>query len=281
MSADAEAPQTPLEAASPYELRVDLGKDVPETTVRHALATGEMGFVHSFTTGSAVDGPGIRVVAWTAGCMWRCVYCHNPDTWSMRNGIPVSIATATEALAKYRHGLKVMKGGLTISGGEPLMQHKFVTRLFAAVKAMGVHTALDTNGYYGDLLSDDDLASVDLVLLDLKAWDPAQHVKYVGMEIGPTLAFARRLAALHVPIWVRHVVVPGWTDDEATPRGIAGFAASLGNVERVDVLPFHQMGRYKWSNLHLTYRLENVEPPSEEVVQRSIDAFRAVGLRAY
>ena len=281
MSTDAEVPQTPLEAASPFELRVGLGKDVPETTVRQALASGEMGFVHSFTTGSAVDGPGVRVVAWMAGCMWRCVYCHNPDTWSMRNGIPVSIATATEELAKYRNGLKVMKGGLTISGGEPLMQHKFVTRLFAAAKGMGVHTALDTIGYYGDLLSDDDLASIDLVLLDLKTWDPAQHVKYVGMEIGPTLAFARRVAALRVPIWVRHVVVPGWTDDEATPRGIAEFAASLGNVERVDVLPFHQMGRYKWSNLHMTYRLENVEPPSADTVQRSIDAFTAAGLRAY
>ena len=102
MSTDAEAPQTPLEAGSPFELRVGLSKDVPETTVRQALASGDMGFLHSFTTGSAVDGPGVRVVAWTAGCMWRCVYCHNPDTWSMRNGIPVSIATATEELAKYR-----------------------------------------------------------------------------------------------------------------------------------------------------------------------------------
>ena len=119
------------------------------------------------------------------------------------------------------------------------------------------------------------------ILLDIKAWDPAQHVKYVGMEIGPTRAFARRLAALRRPMWIRHVVVPGWTDDEATRRGIAEFAAGLGNVERVDVLPFHQMGRYKWSQLHMTYRLEHVEPPSDEAVQRSADAFRAVGLRAY
>jgi pyruvate formate lyase activating enzyme len=281
MSTPAEVPQTPLEAGSPFELRVGLSKDVPETTVRQALASGDMGFVHSFTTGSAVDGPGVRVVAWTAGCMWRCVYCHNPDTWSMRNGIPVSIATATAELAKYRNGLKVMHGGLTISGGEPLMQHKFVTRLLAAARAMGVHTALDTNGYLGDRLSDDELASIDLVLLDIKAWEPARHVEYVGMEIGPKLAFARRLAALRRPIWIRHVVVPGWTDDEATPRGIAEFAASLGNVERVDVLPFHQMGRYKWSNLHMPYRLEHVESPSTEVVQRSIDAFRTAGLHAF
>jgi pyruvate formate lyase activating enzyme len=281
VSTDAPAPQVPLEASSPFELRVGLGNDVAETDVRHALASGDMGFLHSFTTGSAVDGPGVRVVAWTAGCMWRCVYCHNPDTWTMRNGIPVSVVKATEELRKYRHGLQVMKGGLTISGGEPLMQHKFVTKLFANAKALGVHTALDTNGYYGDLLSDAELATIDLVLLDIKAWDPEKHKRYVGMEIGPTLAFAQRLASLRRPVWLRHVVVPGWTDDEETPRAIAAFVATLGNVERVDVLPFHQMGRFKWSALHLNYTLEAVESPSAEVIQRSIDAFRAAGLRAF
>jgi pyruvate formate lyase activating enzyme len=281
MSTDAESPQAPLEAGSPFELRVDLGKHVPETSVRQALASGDMGFLHSFTTGSAVDGPGVRVVAWTAGCMWRCVYCHNPDTWTMRNGMPVSVATAMLELGKYRNGLEIMKGGLTISGGEPLLQHKFVTRVLAGAKAMGVHTALDTNGYYGDLLSDAELATIDLVLLDLKAWDPKRHMRYVGMDIEPTLAFARRLATLRRPIWVRHVVVPGWTDDEETPRRLAEFAAALGVVERVDVLPFHQMGRFKWEQLHLKYALDEVEPPSAEVVQRSVDAFTAAGLRAY
>src|SRR4029453_1906904 len=112
--------QTPLQAKSPYELRVNLGTNVPETDVRTALATGDMGFLHSFTTGSAVDGPGVRVVAWTTGCMWRCVYCHNPDTWTMSNGMPVSVAQASDELRKYRHGLKIMSGGFTLSGGEPL-----------------------------------------------------------------------------------------------------------------------------------------------------------------
>src|SRR4051812_1527135 len=146
-----------LHAKNPFELRVGLGRNVPEADVRIALATGDMGFLHSFTTGSTVDGPGVRVVAWTSGCMWRCQYCHNPDTWTMTNGIPVTIAKAAEELAKYRQGLKIMSGGLTISGGEPLMQHRFVMKLFEAAKAMGVHTALDTNGYYGDRLSDADL----------------------------------------------------------------------------------------------------------------------------
>src|SRR6476646_9915824 len=157
--------QQPLEATSPYELRVNLGKGVSDSDVRSALASGDMGFLHSFTTGSAVDGPGVRVVAWTAGCMWRCLYCHNPDTWSMGNGIPVTLARAAEELRKYRQGLKVMSGGLTVSGGEPLMQHKFVVKLFNAAKSMGVHTALDTNGFYGEKLSDADLQAIDLVLL--------------------------------------------------------------------------------------------------------------------
>ena len=165
--------QTPLAAKSPYELRVNLGKDVPESDVRTALATGDMGFLHSFTTGSTVDGPGVRVVAWTTGCMWRCLYCHNPDTWTMSNGIPVTVARATEELRKYRHGLKVMSGGFTLSGGEPLMQHRFAVKLFTAARGMGIHTALDTNGYFGDRLTDEDLEAINLVLLDIKTWDPS------------------------------------------------------------------------------------------------------------
>jgi pyruvate formate lyase activating enzyme len=271
----------PLAAKSPFELRVDLGKDVPETDVRTALATGDMGFLHSFTTGSAVDGPGVRVVAWTAGCLWRCLYCHNPDTWTMTNGIPITVARAAEELGKYRHGLKVMSGGFTLSGGEALMQHRFAVKLLAAAKAMGIHTALDTNGYYGERLSDDELEVVDLVLLDLKGWDPERHRTLTGMEVAPTLAFARRLAGLGKPVWVRFVLVPGLTDDPDDVRQIAAFAAALGNVERVDILPFHQMGRFKWQALGLDYKLGEIQPPSPAAVEQARSAFRAVGLTAY
>jgi pyruvate formate lyase activating enzyme len=270
-----------LEAKSPFDIRVDLGKDVPETDVRTALATGDMGFLHSFTTGSTVDGPGVRVVAWTTGCNMRCLYCHNPDTWTMRNGIPVAVVKATEELRKYRVGLKVMSGGFTISGGEPLMQDRFVVKMFQAAKGMGVHTALDTNGYYGERLTDAELEAVDLVLLDLKAWDEEKHRHLTGREPGPTREFAKRLAARRRPMWVRFVLVPGLTDDPAEVEQIARFAGGLGNVERVDVLPFHQMGRYKWKQLGIEYKLENMEPPSPEVVERAIAAFRAVGLKTY
>src|SRR5512134_977673 len=181
--------QTPLEAKSPFELRVELGKVLPETDVRSALASGDIGFLHSFTTGSAVDGPGMRVVVWTTGCMWRCLYCHNPDTWTLSNGIPVSVASATEQLRKYRHGLKVMSGGLTISGGEPLLQDRFVAKLLAEARAMGVHTTIETNGYCGDRLTDAELESIDLVMLGIKSWGDEPHKHLTGREHGPTLEF--------------------------------------------------------------------------------------------
>ncbi len=273
--------ETSLAAKSPFELRVNLGKDVPEADVRSALATGDMGFLHSFTTGSAVDGPGMRLVAWTAGCMWRCLYCHNPDTWTMTNGIPVTIARATEELRKYRQGLKVMAGGFTLSGGEALMQHRFAVKILAAARGLGIHTALDTNGYYGDRLSDAELEVADLVLLDLKGWDPERHRRWTGMENGPTLEFARRLAARRRPVWVRFVLVPGFTDDPDEVAQIAEFAGKLGNVERVDVLPFHQMGRFKWKELGLEYKLGDVKPPSPEAVERACASFRTAGLKAY
>ena len=270
-----------LAAKSPYELRVDLGAHVPESDVRTALASGEMGFLHSFTTGSTVDGPGVRVVAWTSGCMWRCLYCHNPDTWKMTNGIPVTVARATEELGKYRHGLKTMAGGFTLSGGDPLMQHRFAVRLFTEAQRMGIHTALDTNGYFGDRLSDEDLDAISLVLLDIKAWDPERHKYLTGMDNAPTLEFARRLAARRKPVWLRFVLVPGLTDDPEEATQIARFVAGLGNVERVDVLPFHQMGRYKWKQLGIEYALDHVEPPSREVIERTIDIYRREGLKAY
>lgn len=269
-----------LEAKSPYELRVDQGRNVPESEMRSALTSGDVGFLHSFTTGATVDGPGVRVVAWTAGCMWRCQYCHNPDTWSMTNGIPVTIAKAKGELQKYRHGLKVMSGGLTVSGGEPLMQHRFVIKLFRAAQEMGIHTALDTNGYFGDRLSDDDLNAVSLVLLDIKSWDQERHQRLTGMDGRPTREFARRLAANGKPIWLRFVLVPGLTDDEEDISKIAAFAAELGNVQRVDVLPFHQMGRYKWKVLNRDYILDDVQPPSPELVERTCAQFRAAGLSA-
>ena len=281
MSATTGQDQVPLVAKNPFELRVNLGSHVPETDVRKAVASGEVGFMHSFTTGSTLDGPGVRVVAWLTGCQFRCLYCHNPDTWTLTNGIPVPITRAIDQLKKYQHGLKTMRGGLTISGGEPLMQHRFAVKLFAAARTMGVHTALDTNGALGDRLTDADLETVSLVLLDIKCWDEERHRRLAGMEVAPVLAFAQRLAALKKPVWLRYVLVPGWTDDLEDVRHLAEFAAGLGNVERVDVLPFHQMGQYKWAQLGIAYELQDLVPPPEAMVERVCAQFRANGLTAY
>jgi len=275
------AVETPLAAHSPFDLRVHLGDGVPDTDVQSALANGDMGFLHSFTTGSAVDGPGVRVVAWTTGCMWRCLYCHNPDTWTMRNGIPVAVTRATEELRKYAHGLKVMHGGVTFSGGEPLMQDRFIVKMLAAAKSLRIHTAIETNGYLGDKLSDAELASVDLVLLGIKAWGNEKHKALTGRDLDPTLSFARRLSQLKKPVWVRFVLVPGLTDDAEDIRNIARFTAGLGNVERVDVLPFHQLGRFKWEKLGIRYQLNDTKEPSLEATEQAVALFRAEGLTAY
>jgi pyruvate formate lyase activating enzyme len=270
-----------LEAKSPFELRVNLGRDVPEATVREALASGDMGFLHSFTTGATVDGPGVRVVAWTTGCQMRCLYCHNPDTWTMSNGFPVTLERAAGQLQKYRHGLKVMSGGFTLSGGEPLMQDRFAVKLFAAAKSMGIHTALDTNGHLGERLSDDDLNVIDLVLLDMKIWTPERHRNLTGTDNEKVIAFARRLGTRKKSVWLRYVLVPGWSDDPREIAAVASFAAGLGVVERVDVLPFHQLGRFKWEELGIEYRLRDTAEPSVAAAERACAQFRQAGLTAY
>ena len=281
MEAETRPMKVSLEAKSPFEMRVHLGEDVPDTDVRSALQTGDMGFLHSFTTGSAVDGPGIRLVAWTTACMFRCQYCHNPDTWTLSNGIPVTLEQAVAEVRKYAGGLKAMGGGFTLSGGEPLMQDRFAVRLFAAVKDMGVHTAIETNGFFGDRLSDDELRRIDLVILDMKAFSLERHKEVTGgRDNQEVLAFARRLSALQRPMWLRYVLVPGLTDIAEEMEALAEFGAWLGVVERVEVLPFHQMGKYKWERLGLDYKLANTAPPSNELVTAAVEIFRNAGLVA-
>jgi len=280
MSGEAPTPPESLEAKSPFELRVNQSTGAQESFVKKSIETGDVGFLHSFTTGSAVDGPGMRVVAWTAGCNWRCLYCHNPDTWTVTNGMAVPLERAVDELRKYRRGLQVMSGGFTLSGGEPLLQDRFAVRLLTAARAMGIHTAIETNGYLAGRLTDAELDQIDLVLLGLKSWGAA-HQDLTGKDMGQTLDFARRLAARKRPVWVRFVLVPGLTDGKEIVGGIAKFAASLGNVQRVEVLPFHQMGRFKWEKLGLDYTLNDAKAPSHELVEATCQMFRAEGLQAF
>ena len=257
-----------------------MGKSISEADVKAAQISGDLGFLHSFTTGSAVDGPGIRLVAWTSACMFRCRFCHNPDTWTLSNGIPVPIARAVDEVRKYAHGLKVMHGGLTLSGGEPLVQHRFAVRLLRAAKELGIHTAIETTGFLGERLSDEELNLIDLVILDMKAFEPEQHKRVTGVGNEPVLAFANRLAESRRPMWLRYVLVPGLMDDPEEMRRVAGFGASLGIVERAEILPFHQMGRYKWKRLGIDYSLDTTEPPSDAAIAAAVAIFREAGLPA-
>jgi pyruvate formate lyase activating enzyme len=215
-----------------------------------------------------------------SGCLLRCLYCHNPDTWHLKDGTRVSFERANQALASYAAALRAMDGGLTISGGEPLVQVHFTKRLFASAKGMGLHTALDTSGFLGTRADDDYLRHVDLVLLDIKSWDPATYRRATGQDVRPTLEFAERLASLGKPVWVRFVLVPGLTDAPANVEGIARFVAPMRNVERVEILPFHQMGAFKWKAMGLSYELPDTPTPSSDLVARVLDQFRQAGCRA-
>jgi pyruvate formate lyase activating enzyme len=266
-------------ATSRWDLRLDQSPQAPETAEFND-PRGDFGWIHSYETGSTVDGPGIRVTVFTSGCLLRCLYCHNPDTWHLKDGTRVSIERAEQALAGYASALRAMDGGLTISGGEPLVQAHFTKRLFAAARRMGIHTALDTSGFLGARADDEYLGLIDLVLLDIKSWDPSTYRRAVGQDVRPTLAFAERLASLGKPVWVRFVLVPGLTDDPANVEGIAQFVAPMRNVEWVEVLPFHQMGAFKWQSMGLNYELSDTPSPSPELVARVMKQFSDAGCRA-
>ena len=235
----------------------------------HSLMIGRVHSIESFGT---VDGPGIRMVIFLSGCPMRCLYCHNPDTWDPKGGTPM---TAEDILNQYEQARPFYKkGGITVSGGEPLMQIGFVTELFEKAKKSGIHTCLDTSGHLGANADEELLANTDLVLLDIKAWNPERYRALAGGELRPTLEFAERLAALRKPVWLRYVLVPGLTDNMEDITELSRHAARLGNVERVDVLPFHQMGRFKWDELKLDYTLKDVPEPSEELTEQVRDIFR-------
>lgn len=237
------------------------------------------GYIHSVVTGGAVDGPGLRYVVFLSGCKLRCRYCHNPDSWIMKDGEKRLASDLVEEIADYKPYI-AKKGGVTISGGEPLAQPEFVTALFEGCKKNGLHTALDTSGFLGDNADDALLAVTDLVLLDIKHFDPKVYRELTGGDLEPTLRFAKRLAEIKKPVWLRYVLVPGLTDDTASVEALATFAAGLGNVERVEVLPFHKMGEPKWEALGYDYRLKDTQPPTTKQTADVKAIFWAHGLTA-
>jgi pyruvate formate lyase activating enzyme len=220
------------------------------------------------------------VVLFVSGCLLRCSYCHNPDTWHLKDGTYVSAQEVLDRLASFAPALRALDGGLTISGGEPMVQLAFTRRILAGAQQMGLHTAIETSGYLGDRVDDKYLSSLDLVLLDIKSSDPQTYRNVTGRELAPTLRFAQRLAEMRKPVWVRFTLVPGFTDDPANVEGIARFVAPMKNVEWVEVQPFHQLGAFKWKAMNLEYKHVNTPTPAPDLVNRVTEQFRAAGCRA-
>jgi pyruvate formate lyase activating enzyme len=268
-----------LEAGSRHDLRVGQSPDAPDE--EHLRSDdGVFGYAHSYESSSRYDGPGVRVVLFVSGCLLRCTYCHNPDTWHLKDGTRVSVQQVLDRLRAFAPALRALDGGLTISGGEPMVQMEFTRRVFAGAKEMGLHTAIETSGYLGDKVDDRYLSALDLVLLDIKSSDPATYKKVTGRDLEPTLRFAERLAKIGKPAWVRFTLVPGETDDPANVDGIARFVAPMKNVQWVEVQPFHQMGAFKWKAMNIEYKLNDTPSAPPELTKRVIQQFRAAGCNA-
>jgi pyruvate formate lyase activating enzyme len=228
-----------------------------------------LGRVHSIETMGTVDGPGLRYVLFLQGCPLRCAYCHNPDSQEVHAGALRTVDEVVADILKYRSFLR--KGGLTISGGEPLIQHEFVAEVFQRCRREGIHTALDTSGFCPVRLAKDVLDVTDLVLLDIKSFRPETFRNVTGVDVRPTLRFASELAWRSIPTWIRYVLVPGLTDNLEEIEELAFCVSNMPNVQRVEVLPFHKMGEAKYRALGKPYRLYNTSAPGPELV-REVEA---------
>jgi pyruvate formate lyase activating enzyme len=269
----------PIEVGSRYDLRTARSPDAPDEAAFEG-GEGAFGWVHSYETGSTVDGPGVRITLFMSGCLLRCQYCHNPDTWHLKDGTRVELAQAIRRLGEFAPMLHAMGGGLTISGGEPLVQIGFTRGMLAAAKRMGLHTAIETSGFLGARADDAYLANLDMVILDIKSGDPETYLKLTGKELAPTLRFAERLNAMGKPVWVRFVLAPGLTDAPDNIATVARFVAPMKNVEWVEILPFHQMGAFKWKAMGIDYPLDHTPTPTPQQVQAAIAIFRQAGCNA-
>ena len=266
-----------LESGSRHDLRIGKSPDAPDEFQMPDEADGAFGYVHSYETSSRYDGPGLRAVLFVSGCLLRCSYCHNPDTWHLKDGTRISAQAVIDRLSSFASALRSLDGGLTISGGEPLVQVAFTRRILTAAKSMGLHTAIETSGFLGARADEAYLANLDLVLLDIKSSDPETYLRVTEREIGPTLRFAERLAALGKRTWVRFTLVPGLTDDPANIEGLARFVAPMTNVEWVEVQPFHQLGAFKWTAMNLEYKELTTTAPTPDLINRVFEQFRAAG----
>lgn len=234
------------------------------------------GYIHSYESFGTKDGPGIRFVYFLQGCPLQCLYCHNPDTWNM--AAHREEKTAEEAFSEFYKVKSFVRGGVTVSGGEPMLQPEFVLELFKLCKQEGVHTAIDTSGYILNDKVKEVLKYTDLVLLDIKHINPDKYKILTARPLEPTLQFMEYLKEIDKPVWLRYVLVPEYSDDEQDLHDWAKYASQFDNVERVDVLPFHQMGIHKWDEVGKEYKLKDLKGPSPEEVKNVESIFKSYGL---
>lgn len=231
-----------------------------------------VGYLHSIETFGTVDGPGIRFVVFLQGCPLRCQFCHNPDTWSMETSKPTDADSLINNILRYRSYYK--DGGVTVSGGEPLVQMDFVIELFTKLKSLGMHTCLDTSGitfsYRNQEKFDQLMAVTDLVLLDIKTIRWKEHIQLTGLPNDQILKFARYLSDKKVPVWIRHVLLSN-RESEAELIELRQFIETLDNVEKIEILPYHTMGIVKYEMLGIAYPLNDMVPPSKQEIERATE----------
>jgi pyruvate formate lyase activating enzyme len=238
------------------------------------------GYIHSLESFGSVDGPGVRYMIFMSGCAMRCQFCHNPDTWNMQSGTPYTVDQLLDKAKKYR-SYWGSKGGITVSGGEPLLQIDFLIELFRKAKEEGIHTALDTSGnpftreepFFGKFK--ELLTVTDLILLDIKHMNEEKHQILTGCSNNNILDLAEFLSEVDQPVWIRHVLIPGRTDEDKYLKELDNFLQKLHNIEKVEVLPYHTLGTFKWKEMGLEYPLEGIDPPSEERVKNAVHLLHA------
>lgn len=229
------------------------------------------GHVHSIETCGTVDGPGIRFIIFLQGCLMRCKYCHNRDTWDTEGGKLTSVDELMTDLVQYRNYMEASGGGVTVSGGEAMLQPEFVKEIFAACKREGIHTCLDTNGFVRrlDNTVKDVLDVADLVLLDIKQMDNDKHIDLTHVSNKYTLEFANYLSEQNQAVYLRYVVLPGYTDDDEDIHSLGKFIEPMKNIEKIELLPYHELGKHKWTAMGEIYPLDGVNPPPRETMEKA------------
>ena len=239
------------------------------------------GRVHSIETFGTVDGPGIRFIVFMQGCPLRCKYCHNRDTWDAKGGKEYTTDELITEVLKYSSYMKFSGGGLTVSGGEATLQPEFVAELFAKAKKNGIHTCLDTSGFVDIDKIDPILDNTDLVLLDLKHMIDDKAKDLTGVTIQKTLKLAKHLDERNIPVWIRHVLVPGITDDRENLEALGKFVSTLNNVDRLELLPYHTIGVHKWESMGIEYELKGVPDATPEDIKKASQVLKEFGVEVF